>query len=91
MIGVAVGVNVLVGISVSVGMKVNVSVGGFVGSGVYVGGSGVVVGSGVGAGAHPFIIKTVRKTNKRMIDPVPFFMALSPFDLTAQDCAQLRL
>ena len=53
-----------------------------------VGGSGVGVGSGVGAGAHPFITKTVRKTNKRMIDPIDFFMTLSPFDLIAQDCAQ---
>ena len=74
MIGVAVGVNVLVGISVSVGVKVNVVVGVLVGVGVDVGGNGVDVGSSAGAEAHPFIIKTVRKTNKRMIDPINFFM-----------------
>jgi len=78
--GVGVGVNVAVGSGVEVGG---------IGDGVNVGGTGVDVGSGVGAGAHPLIAKTVRRTNRRNIDPVDFFMTFSPFDLIAQDCAEL--
>jgi hypothetical protein len=52
-------------------------------------GTGIDVGgTGVEAGAHP-LNKTVRNTNARKTDPIDFFMTLSPFDLIAQDCAQL--
>jgi hypothetical protein len=73
-----------VDVAVAVGSGVNV---GGTGEGVIVGGTGVDVGSGVGAGAHPLITKTVRRTNKRNIDPIDFFITFSPFDLIAQDCA----
>ncbi|MDP1624166.1 MAG: hypothetical protein Q8L64_00200 [bacterium] len=70
--GKGVGDGICVAVAVAVG-----------GTSVNVGGTGV----GVGAGAHPLIIKTVIRTNKRNIDPIDFFMTLSPFDLIAQDCA----
>jgi len=53
-----------------------VTVGVIVGSDVNVGGIGVDVGSGVGAGAHPL---TNRRTNKRSIDPIDFFMTFISF------------
>ena len=54
---------------------------GNIGVGVNVGGTGVV------AGAHA-LNKAVRKTNTRKIDPIDFFMTLSPFELIFQGIAQ---
>ena len=80
------GVAVAVGITVAVADGSGVSVGGMdVGEGIPV---GITVGGTVVAtGVHP-LTKTVSRTNARKIDPIDFFMTLSPFNLIAQESAQ---
>jgi len=69
------GIGIFVGTGVLVGTDV------FVGTGVSVCKGVDVDGTDVGAGAHPLITKTVRRTNKRNFDPIDFFMTLSHFVL----------